>query len=328
MKKLFEKLIKSVNKLRNNKDIIDIHSMTNAKFFRYYKENNTSKDTLIEVIKRSVYLRNTNLGGWDFSNVDLSGVNLSGVNLYGVNLSYTNLSNADLSNADLGYTNLSNANLSNAKLSNTNLYCANLSNADLSNADLFCTHLYGANLSNANLSYSHIDRVNFSYANLRNAKFCNAFLHNSDLSYSNLSGVELCETDVCNLYLLYANLYHTDLRGVNLNDIRFYGAHLNGIEIIDDGILFVGNIGSGRGNTILYNTKKGIYVNCSFFCGTIDEFIEKVKEFHNANKHERNNLEMHEFDMEYWNTVYRFSKEKFINDLKHQLIYKGSLENI
>ena len=75
-------------------------------------------------------LSNTDLRGFDLSNINLSGadlrnIDLSYTNLRGANLSYTNLSYTDLRGADLRYANLNNANLWDA-----NLRCANLNNIE------------------------------------------------------------------------------------------------------------------------------------------------------------------------------------------------------
>ena len=75
-------------------------------------------------------------------------------------------------------------------------------------------------------------------------------------------------------------------------DLR--GADLGGSGKLQD-ILIIGPLGSRKAYTICYKTDKGIYVQCGCFKGTIDEFVEKVKQKHQGNTHERDYLAMVEF---------------------------------
>ena len=94
-----------------------------------------------------------------------------------------------------------------------------------------------------------------------------------------------------------ANLYGADLYGANLGGANLGGADLGEWGKIDSSadILFVGGIGSRNDATTIYNTNKGIYVKCGCFNGTLDEFVDKVKETHKGNIHERNYLALVEF---------------------------------
>lgn len=142
----------------------------------------------------------------------------------------------------------------------TDLHCADLHCADLRCADLSCADLSCANLSDANLDGANLYGANLYRTNFRNA---------------NLDRANLCGT----------NLMCANLDGANLHDAK----------IKHNGILLVGNIGSRGGYTTAYNTDKGIYIKCGCFFGTTDEFVERVKETHKNNIHERNYLAMVDF---------------------------------
>ena len=59
------------------------------------------------------------------------------------------------------------------------------------------------------------------------------------------------------------------------------------IKRIQD-VLVVGRIGSRNDFTTFFRNKDGgISVKCGCFCGTVDEFTEKVSETHGDNKHGR-----------------------------------------
>ena len=90
--------------------------------------------------------------------------------------------------------------------------------------------------------------------------------------------------------------------GAYLGSANLGGANLGGADLGEWGkidssadILFVGGIGSRNDATTIYNTNKGIYVKCGCFNGTLDEFVDKVKETHKGNIHERNYLALVEF---------------------------------
>ena len=108
-----------------------------------------------------------------------------------------------------------------------------------------------------------------------------AYLGCADLRGAYLRGAYLGDADLGD-----ADLDGADLRGADLGD---------DIKIKDKGILLVGNIGSRYSYTTIYDTDKGIYVKCGCFFGTIDKFVEKVKETHKGNEHERDYLAMVEF---------------------------------
>ena len=90
--------------------------------------------------------------------------------------------------------------------------------------------------------------------------------------------------------------------GANLVGANLDGAYLRGANLVDWGkiqsvgdILVIGNIGSRNGTTTIFHTDKGIFVQCGCFKGSLDEFIAKVKETHEGNKHEKDYLAIVEF---------------------------------
>lgn len=94
-----------------------------------------------------------------------------------------------------------------------------------------------------------------------------------------------------------ANLYGADLYGANLRGADLRGANLGEwgkIQSPSD-VLIVGTIGSRNGYTTIFHTDKGVFVQCSCFRGTLDEFEAKVKETHQGNKHERDYLALIQF---------------------------------
>ena len=178
-----------------------------------------------------------------------------------------NLCCAVLTNADLSYTDLSNVNLSGADLYGADLYCANLCNVTLYYANLF-----GADLC---------------CANLRDAK-----LHNVNLTYANLSKVDLYNADLRVSDFYRTNLFDAKLRGANLcyADLTCDAISHNAGKIED--WMSYDNIGSINGRTLFFKTDKGIFVQCDYFFGNLENFVAKVKETHNGNEHERNYLSL------------------------------------
>jgi len=47
--------------------------------------------------------------------------------------------------------------------------------------------------------------------------------------------------------------------------------------------------------TLFFKTDKGVFVQCGCFFGNLEEFVAKVKETHQGNKHERDYLALVEF---------------------------------
>ena len=183
----------------------------------------------------------------------------------GANLRGAYLRGANLRGADLGGANLRDANLRGAYLRDANLRGAYLGDANLG----------GAYLGDANLGGAYLRGANLGGAYLRGAYLRGAYLRGADLRDANLRG---------------ADLGGADLGGAYLGD-----ADLGDAKIKNKGILLIGNIGSRNDYTTIYNTDKGIFVQCGCFFGTIDEFVAKVKETHKGTEHERDYLAMVEF---------------------------------
>ena len=105
---------------------IEIKSVFGNVLFEFKKENNTVKDTLVEAVKRDVYLGCANL-----RDADLGGANLGGADLRGAYLRDADLGGANLGGADLGGANLRGADLRDAYLRGADLRDAYLRDANL-----------------------------------------------------------------------------------------------------------------------------------------------------------------------------------------------------
>lgn len=126
-------------------------------------------------------------------------------------------------------------------------------------------------------------------------------------SDANLQGANLRRANLYGAFLFGVNLYDANLFGANLQDTNLFGANLQGVnlrgaylgdwgELKDTSdILITGQIGSRNGYTAIFNTDKGIFVQCGCYKGSLDEFVSKVKETHQGNKHERDYLALVEF---------------------------------
>jgi uncharacterized protein YjbI with pentapeptide repeats len=177
----------------------------------------------------------------------------------------------------------------------TDLHSADLHGADLSGANLCGAKLYGADLRDANLRDANLFVADLCCANLCGAKLYGADLRDANLRDANLSDANLRDANLSDANLRDANLDGANLCGTNLMCANLDGANLHDAKIKHNGILLVGNIGSRGGYTTAYNTDKGIYIKCGCFFGTTDEFVERVKETHKNNIHERNYLAMVDF---------------------------------
>ena len=120
-----------------------------------------------------------------------------------------------------------------------------------------------------------------------------ANLWKADLSGADLSGADLSGADLSGANLSGANLWKADLSGADLSGADLSGADLSGAVIKD--ILIVGNIGSRRSYTIIYDTDEGIMIQCGCFFGDEKEFVAKVAETHGNNNHARDYLAMLDF---------------------------------
>ena len=131
-----------------------------------------------------------------------------------------------------------------------------------------------------------------SGADLRGANLGGADLGGADLRGANLRGADLRGANLGG-----ANLRGADLRGANLGGADLGGADLGGAGKLrkPEDILLVGNIGSRLGCTTIYNTDKGIYVQCGCFFGTIEAFATKVEQRHKGTQHERDYKALIEF---------------------------------
>ena len=94
---------------------IQIKSIWGSVLFEYEKENNTIKDTLIEALKKSAYLRGAYLRGADLRGADLRDAYLRGADLRDAYLRDAYLRGADLRGADLRDADLRGADLRDAK---------------------------------------------------------------------------------------------------------------------------------------------------------------------------------------------------------------------
>ncbi|MHB8483711.1 MAG: pentapeptide repeat-containing protein [Nitrospiria bacterium] len=125
---------------------IQINSIFGKLLFEFEKEDNSTRQTVLEAIKQKA----------DLSSADLRYADLSSADLSSANLSYADLSSADLRSADLSSANLRSADLRSADLSSADLRYANLSYADLRSADLRSADLSSANLRSASTDKRYI----------------------------------------------------------------------------------------------------------------------------------------------------------------------------
>ena len=80
---------------------IEIKTIYGSLLFEFEKENNSVRDTVIEAVKNSAYLRGADLRGADFTGADLTGADLRGADLTGADLRGAYLRGVDLTGAYL-----------------------------------------------------------------------------------------------------------------------------------------------------------------------------------------------------------------------------------
>jgi len=156
-------------------------------------------------------------------------------------------------------------------------------------------------------------------ADLSGADLSGADLSGADLSGADLSGADLSGADLSGANLLRADLSGADLSGANLLRADLSGANLlraNLLRAIIKDILIVGNIGSRRSYTIIYDTDEGIMIKCGCFFGNIEEFIAKVSKTHGDNEHARNYLAMLDFAKVRFGMKYKKNSSAFFERLK------------
>ncbi len=102
------------------------HRNTGKVLHSYDCENNTTKITLLDEVKKGKNLSYSDLSysslrGSNLSDSDLRGSNLSDSDLRGSDLSYSNLSDSDLSGSNLRYSDLRGSDLRGSDLRGSNL---------------------------------------------------------------------------------------------------------------------------------------------------------------------------------------------------------------
>ena len=131
-----------------------------------------------------------------------------------------------------------------------------------------------------------------------------AFKNDADLRGADLRGADLYGANLYGADLYGANLHDANLYGANLHDANLCGADLRGANLYGADGNVVGkiedwmshdNIGSRKSRTLFFKTDKGVFVQCGCFFGNLEEFVAKVKETHQGNKHERDYLALVEF---------------------------------
>ena len=124
--------------------------------------------------------------------------------------------------------------------------------AYLAGANLAGANLAGANLAGANLTRAYLDGAYLAGANLAGANLARAYLAGADLARANLAG-----------------------------------AYLDGGEkLVGERPVFqIGPIGSRCAYFIAFITDKGLRLRAGCFFGGKEEFIEKLQEEHEDNKH-------------------------------------------
>ncbi len=228
------------------------NSQTNKSDVSRKYRNIRSVEGLLTAYKRGERNFNqVNLEKADLSNLNLTGISLKQANLKGANLSQAilskanleeaNLEKADFQNADLTEANLRNANLEEAKLDAANLTSAILIKANLSyaymascqliEANLKQAHLVGADLTAANLKKSILDKANLKQvrlrkANLEQASLIEVYLKRVKLQFANLTEANLQKASLDETEFNDAILTRTDLRGIDISQIRWTNLEL------------------------------------------------------------------------------------------------------
>ena len=158
---------------------------------------------------------------------------------------------------------------------------------DLQGAYLRGAYLQGADLRGADLRGAYLQG-----AYLRGAYLQGADLQGADLQGAYLWGADLQGADLQGAYLQCADLWGAHLQGAYLWGAHLQGAYLQG-GADGEKIPLVGNrpgiqsgpIGSRSDYLVGYVTEKGLMVQAGCFFGTDKEFLAKVKETHDGNKH-------------------------------------------
>ncbi|BAY26307.1 pentapeptide repeat-containing protein [Calothrix sp. NIES-2100] len=189
------------------------------------------RNTLFDLPKKKLDLRDINISGADLMEADLSGAILTGANLQWVNLIGADLSGADLTEANLCGAVLyeanlrkaifAEANLQEAVLRKVNLSKAVLYEADLQGAILYDANLQGAILENANLEAAILCDTNLEAANLEGSNLVGA-----NLIGSNLQGAKMIGANLEAVLFSTANLQQANLYEANLEQANFYEANL------------------------------------------------------------------------------------------------------
>jgi hypothetical protein len=121
-----------------------------------------------------------------------------------------------------------------------------------------------------------------------------ALKHGADLRSADLYGATLYGADLRGANLSSANLYGANLYGADLYGANLYDKSGNVVGKIEDWMSH-DNIGSRKSCILFFKTDKGVFVQCGCFFGNLEEFVAKVKETHQGNKHERDYLALVEF---------------------------------
>lgn len=122
--------------------------------------------------------------------IDLRETNLQGFNLSNINLAYGRLANAQMQGANLNWATLDRANLSDAQLQGAKLRGARLQRTYLIAARLQAADLFGAKLQGVNMWRTMLNGTNLEGANLQGVNFTGAIFDPADLAHQSRSGAQ------------------------------------------------------------------------------------------------------------------------------------------
>ena len=202
----------------------------------YKKVMNREKGDMPDKKGNYFYLKNTLGGaenilvGKDLRDADLSSMNLNGQDLTGVNLSGQDLRNVDLSNtilrgADLSYSNLEGKNFQGQDIRGVNFSNANLKNVDLRDAILSKTIQF-ADFGKC-MEGENYESVKFNAYNCIKEVVINESIR-TDFSNAKMNGVKIGKLNQeKHQKFFFANFSNTDLTGMQVSDIDFFGCDFN-----------------------------------------------------------------------------------------------------
>lgn len=182
------------------------------------------------------------------------------------NISKT-LEQASIEHICLNYANLSGKLIENVELSKLHLIGTNFTDSVFNNVTIIDSYLQSANLSCTKIKNTHFIDTKFYSSN-----FIGSSINNSQFLRCGLEHALFCVAHIMNSEFKSRYMWNTNFIGATFDNVGYRDSIIKNTH----DVVCIGNIGSRKFYTTVFNTNNGIFVSCGCFFGTLKEFKKRV----------------------------------------------------